>query len=419
MFLDATLRRNPALVDIAVELHRVGEIGPNTFVLDVDAVSENARLISSRAAELGLRLHVMTKQQGRNPFMAMAALAGGIPTAVAVDVPEARLLRLHDVPLGHVGHLVQVPARDSDEVIGMEPGVVTVFSVQAARRLDEAARRAGRTQGLLMRVWKPGDSIYPGQEGGFRLGEVAGAARDILRLRNVRIAGVTSFPCLMWDEEAREVRETGNLATVEAAAEILRGELDLPLSEINAPGVTAAGTLALIKRRGATHGEPGSSLTAHTPLHAAGDQPEIPGMVYVSEVASVSRERACCFGGGFYARSRLSKALLIDRNGGRRMVSALRPPAEWIDYYGSLETGRARPNVGDTVVFAFRSQVFVGRCQVAAVAGVSDRRPRLLGTCDQHGNVLGPDQLPLNPDQARQQVRERWVTQSGTPNPTV
>ena len=36
MFLDATLRRNGALVDCAIELHRSGRIEPNTFVLDVD-----------------------------------------------------------------------------------------------------------------------------------------------------------------------------------------------------------------------------------------------------------------------------------------------------------------------------------------------------------------------------------------------
>jgi len=52
-------------------------------------------------------------------------------------------------------------------------------------------------------------------------------------------------------------------------------------------------------------------------------------------------------------------------------------------------------------VFAFRSQVFVGRCQVAAVAGLASDSPRVVGICDQHGNVLGEDQLPVGTERAR------------------
>jgi predicted amino acid racemase len=407
VFLRATLQRNLALIETAAGLHRSGEIGPNTFVIDIDRVLQNAQLISSSASELGIRLHAMTKQQGRNPFLALAAVAGGIPDAVTVDVPEARVMHLHGIPLGHVGHLVQVPERDTDEIVGMSPGAVTVFSVEAARRTGEAAARLGRTQDVLLRVWKPGDFIYPGQEGGFRTDEAVVAARRIVELPGVRISGVTSFPCLLWDDEAGDVRETGNLASVVEVAQALRGELAAELTEVNAPGVTAAGTLAMIARRGATHGEPGSSLTAHTPLHVAGEQPETPGMVYVSEVASVDGGFARCFGGGFYARSRVREAAIVDRSGELRVVPAVPLPPEVIDYYGTLETGAA-PAVGDTVVFAFRSQVFVGRCQVAAVGGIATGRPEVLGICDQHGNLLGTDQLPVGAGSARELVADRW-----------
>jgi predicted amino acid racemase len=407
MFLRATLHRNLALVEAAARLHRSGEIGPNTFVIDIDRVLQNARLISSTAAELGLRVHVMTKQQGRNPFLALAAVAGGIPDAVTVDVAEARVMNLHGIPIGHVGHLVQVPARDTDEVVGMRPGAVTVFSLEAARRIGDAATRVGRTQDVLLRVWKPGDFIYPGQEGGFRTDEAVAAARRIAELPGVRISGVTSFPCLLWDDEAGEVRDTGNLASVVEVAHALRNELGSELAEINAPGVTAVGTLTMIARRGATHGEPGSSLTAHTPLHVTGEQPETPAMVFVSEVASVDGGFARCFGGGFYARSRVREAAIVDRSGELRVVPAVPLPPEVIDYYGTLETGTA-PVVGATVVFAFRSQVFVGRCQVAAVGGIASGRPEVLGICDQHGNLLGTDQLPVGASTAREWVADRW-----------
>jgi predicted amino acid racemase len=408
VFLRATLQRNLALIETAAGLHRSGEIGPNTFVIDIDRVLQNAQLISTSAGELGIRLHAMTKQQGRNPFLALAAMAGGIPDAVTVDVAEARVMHLHGSPLGHVGHLVQVPERDTDEVVGMGPSAVTVFSVEAARRTGEAAARLGRMQDVLLRVWKPGDFIYPGQEGGFRTDQAVAAARRIGELPGVRISGVTSFPCLLWDDEAGEVRETGNLASVVDVAKALRDELGAELTEINAPGVTAAGTLTMIARQGATHGEPGSSLTAHTPLHAAAQEPETPGMVYVSEIASVDGDLARCFGGGFYARSRLREAAIVDRSGELRVVPAVPLPPEVIDYYGTLETGRLAPAVGDSVVFAFRSQVFVGRCQVAAVGGIATGRPEVLGICDQHGNLLGTNQLPVGAGAARELVADRW-----------
>ena len=408
MFLRATLQRNRALVETAAGLHRSGQIGPNTFVIDLDRVLENARLIATAAASLGLRLHAMTKQQGRNPFLALAAVAGGIPDVVTVDVSEARVMHLHGIPLGHVGHLVQVPERDTDEIVRMSPGAVTVFSLEAARRIGESAARLGRKQDVLLRVWKPGDFIYPGQEGGFHTDDAVATGRRIAALPGVRIAGVTSFPCLLWDDEVGEVRETGNLASVVEVAQALRDDLGAELTEVNMPGVTAAGTLAMIARHGATHGEPGSSLTAHTPLHANGDEPETPGMVYVSEVASVDGNLARCFGGGFYARSRLREAAILDRTGDLRVVPATPLPPEVIDYYGTLETGPSSPAVGDSVVFAFRSQVFVGRCQVAAVGGIATGRPTLLGICDQHGNLLGTDQLPVGAEAAREEVAGRW-----------
>lgn len=409
MFLEATVERNPGLIAAAIEFHRSGQIGPNTYVLDIDRILRNAQLIAARAQELGLSLHVMTKQHGRNPFMALASIHGGIPDAVAIDVSEARLLHSHGVPLGHVGHLVQVPARDTEDVLEMDPDVVTVFSVEAARRIAETAGRHGRVQDILLRVWKPGDFIYPGQEGGFRIAGVVAAARLIAQLPGVRIVGVTSHPCLLWDEAAGAVRATGNLASVSTAAQTLREELGLELTEINAPSLTAVGTLELIAGAGATHGEPGSSLTGNTPLHAAGDQPETPAMVYVSEVSAIDEDLVRCFGGGFYARSRLANALIVERSGRRRMVAAQQLPPEAIDYYGTLHVpGGMRAHVGETVVFAFRAQVFVGRCQVAAAAGLETGRPELLGICDQHGNLLGLDQLPMGAKEAAGIVHERW-----------
>lgn len=408
MFLDATLRRNPQLIDAAIELHRSGRIEPNTFVIDVDQVVENARAVGEAAARHGIVLQVMTKQQGRNPFAALAAVRGGIGGAVAVDLPEARVLQLHGVPIWHLGHLVQVPAVDTAEAIEMKPSVITVFSEEAARRTGEAAIAAGTRQAVLLRVWKPGDFLHPGQEGGFRLDELRAAAERIVRLRGIQVVGVTSFPCLLWNDELRAIRPAGNLESVQEAARILREELGLELSQVNVPGVTCAASIPTIAAAGGTHGEPGSAIAGHTPLHAVSDEPEVPGMVYVSEIASIDRERAYCFGGGFYPRSRLRSGL-VATDSDRHVVPAPQLPGDVIDYYGHLDiAGVPAPAVGDTAVFAFRSQVFVGRCQVAAVGGIASGRPEVLGIADQHGNVLGQDHLPLGSAAAAARVSEAW-----------
>src|SRR5204863_2867 len=86
----------------------------------------------------------------------------------------------------------------------------------------------------------------------------------------------------------------------------------------------------------------------HTPLHATGDQPERPALVYVSEVSHRLGERLFCYGGGLYARGRIRAALVArdpDQALARGPLAALPRPAEAIDYYGEL---RAPGGAGST-----------------------------------------------------------------------
>ena len=76
------------------------------------------------------------------------------------------------VPVGHVGHLVQANRGTEDAVVAAGPEVVTVFSIEAATRLGQAARRAGKDQAVLLRVQAPGDTFYFGHGGGFLLGDI-------------------------------------------------------------------------------------------------------------------------------------------------------------------------------------------------------------------------------------------------------
>ncbi|GMA62821.1 alanine racemase [Alicyclobacillus fastidiosus] len=197
MFLHPLLECNPTLVDTALTLYREGRIPPNSYILDIDRISENATALAAAARQSGISLYFMTKQIGRNPIASRAIVEAGISKAVAVDPVEALLLADQGVLLGHVGHLVQVPPYYLDKILSYQPEVMTVFSVEAAANISEAARKRGIVQKLLLRVVRDGDYLYDAQHGGLAFESLAAIAEQIANLANVTIAGVTSFPSLI------------------------------------------------------------------------------------------------------------------------------------------------------------------------------------------------------------------------------
>ena len=76
MFLELIRRRNPRLIEAAIALHQSGELPANTYVIDLDAVEDNARAISVKANSLGLTVMAMTKQMGRNRVLLPRGDAG-------------------------------------------------------------------------------------------------------------------------------------------------------------------------------------------------------------------------------------------------------------------------------------------------------------------------------------------------------
>jgi len=227
MFLALLGRRNPDLVRAAISLHQAGQVPPNTYLLDLDAIGRNARLIKKGADAAGLRIYPMAKQVGRNPAFIRAVARAGMPRFVCVDWMGAHLLRQQKAQIGHVGHLVQIPQSEADHICAMEPEVWTVFNLEKARQVSAAAQRSGRTQDLLLRVVTAGDTFYPTHDGGFELADVVEAAKQIARLPNVRVVGTTSFPTLLFDPERRSVLLTQNMQTIVVAAEMLRDEAGL------------------------------------------------------------------------------------------------------------------------------------------------------------------------------------------------
>jgi len=383
MFLDLIRRRNPLLVEQSIALHQAGEIPANSYVIDLDAVEGNARTIIGGAAKFGFKTYAMTKQMGRNGSFCRAVAKGGIDRAVAVDMECARAVRRAGLGVGHIGHLVQVPRHEADAAASMAPDYWTVFNLEKAAEAGAASAKLGRSQKVMARIVAPGDTFYRGHEGGFPAGDIVAIADSIDRLPGVRFAGVTSFPTQLFDHASGLVKPTPNLATLGRAAEALakagRGKL-----EINAPGTTSSEILPMLAAAGATQIEPGHGLTGTTPLHAVADLPEIPAVVYVSEVSHLIGSEAFCFGGGLYidpvfpdyqVKAIVSRAPTVSASA---LASVEIPVPAAIDYYGMIDaTGAVKPRIGDSVVFGFRPQAFVTRAYVVGVSGLSAGAPHV------------------------------------------
>ena len=298
-FLERTLSRNPKLVEAAVKLHQEGKIPANSFVLDQDVFLANMNAVKDEAERVGIQLYFMTKQHGRNPLVYGPGVADGRAKLVAVDMQCAKAIHYNGLPLGHVGNLCQVPNGELDRVVGeMQPEVMSVFSVEKARAVSEAAVRAGRNQDLLLRVRSGADTTLPGMEGGFGLDELSDVVRQIGELDGVTIAGVTTFPAL--SHRSTDFEPTPNFGTLRAAAERL-SDLGVDVKQVNAPGNTAAHTLASMAEQGATHVEPGSALSGHATYHLDRDDlVERPALIYVTEISHFVDGNAWVFGGGFW-----------------------------------------------------------------------------------------------------------------------
>ena len=228
MFLDVLRRRNPRLVETAIALHRSGEVPPNAYVLDLDAVEDNARGFKREADSLGLTVFAMTKQVGRNSGFCRALVRAGIDRSVAVDMACARACHAAGLRVGHLGHLVQVPRFEAEPAAReIAPDYWTVFNDPKAREAARGAEEAGRTQALLARIQAEGDIFYRGHEGGYGAGEIAAVADAFDALDGGRFAGITTFPALLFDHRTGKVEPTPNLATLGRALDALargRGE---------------------------------------------------------------------------------------------------------------------------------------------------------------------------------------------------
>jgi len=384
MFLAQTIKRNPALIEAAFALHRSGAIQPDTYLIDVDTLISNAERMLAESKKYGIRLYFMLKQLGRNPYIAGKLIELGYHGVVCVDYREAQVMMEAGIPIGNVGHLVQIPDSMIEKIVNYRPELITVYSFEKIKRIDEVCKKLRLVQDILIRVYDPEDDIYSGQTAGFLLSELPDLIVGIEQsCNNIRIKGVTSFPCFLYDDEVGDIRPTNNLFTVQKAVEILE-EMGIEPEVVNTPSATCTYTMEQIKHYGGNSGEPGHGLTGTTPVHAMRELDEVPAVAYISEISHNFMGQAYCYGGGYYRRSHVWNVLVGCSPEKSKWLTVVPPDAKAIDYHLGISK---ECKVGDTAVMAFRYQMFVCRSDVVLIEGLKGKTPKLVGIYDCAGRA--------------------------------
>ena len=235
----------------------------------------------------------------------------------------------------------------------------------------------------MLRVVGENDLIYSGQTSGFQISELKELVKQCNLLTNVKIQGVTSFPCFLYDEKSDDVQATNNMHTVILAKDMLQ-DLGCDIININTPSTTCELTLQKMVEYGATSGEPGHGLTGTTPLHAIKDLSEKPCVVYLSEISHNYNEASFCFGGGYYRRSHVENGIVGTSVDNYKQVKIIAPSDESIDYHFEISENC---EVNESVIMAFRFQMFVTRSDVCIVKGISENKIKIVGIYDSLGNL--------------------------------
>ncbi|QLZ58003.1 YhfX family PLP-dependent enzyme [Citrobacter freundii] len=385
MFIQALKRQNPALITAAIGLWQEGKIAPDSWVIDVDQVIENGKRLLDVAQQHGISLYLMTKQIGRNPWLADKLLQLGYEGIVVVDYKESRVMRRAGLPVAHQGHLVQIPSRQVGDAVAQGTDVITLFSLEKAREVSAAAVKAGCEQAVMLKVYDKDDFLYPGQESGFPLASLNDVVNEIRCLPGLHLSGLTHFPCLLWDEKSAETVPTPNLHTLVAARRQLAAA-GVDVEQLNAPSASSCTSLPLLAKYGVTHAEPGHALTGTVPSNQKGDQPERIAMLWLSEISHTFCGDSYCYGGGYYRRGHARNALVFSSGNNIPVEATLQAVDDSsIDYY--LPLAGEFP-VSSAVVFCFRTQIFVTRSDVVLVSGIQRGAAEIVARYDSLGNVL-------------------------------
>ncbi|MGL1893464.1 MAG: alanine racemase [Spirochaetaceae bacterium] len=381
MYLDNVLTNNEKMLDFIIDLHQKGEIPVNSWVINLDQIAENAKQLSAAANKNGLSIYLMSKQHNRNPYINALAIKMGLNKMVAVDFQGALACREFNIPLGHVGHLNQIPKHLTSEVIKLKPDVFTVYNYEHALWIDQACKELNCKQDIMIRVYND-DYVFEGQEGGFHISEIDSFIDQIKELKNIELVGVTAFPCLKYNESKDEkIIPTKNVEAINRAIQILKGR-GIEIKQVNMPGNTSSLEMPLLKELGATHVEPGNALLGTSPCHAfSQDLAESTAIAYLSEISHKYDDRAYAYGGGCYHTNYSDKMYAFI---GSKWSEAKRQGKVFyrheivqdIDYHAQfIPTKEQKVNIGDSVVGVYRTQMHMTRSYQVAISGISGDRP--------------------------------------------
>lgn len=376
MFIDILKEKNPKLLKTALLLHKSGEILPDSYIIDVDIFKENAKLIKAESDKYGINLYYMTKQIGRNPYLAKILEDLGYLGAVAVDFKEAKVMMKNGLKLGNTGHLVQIPSKMTGEIVKYGSNIITVYSYEKALEISQEAEKLGIIQDIMFRVLDKKSNVYPGQEAGIELENLEHIVPKIQKLKNIKINGLTSFPCFLYNEKTKLIEKTENVEVVLRAYDILKEKFSIEVKEVNLPSSTCVENIKLIKKYKGTHGEPGHSLTGTTPFHCNQNSLEKPAYVYVSEISHNFRDKSYFYAGGYYRRSHLKNVLIGSEYEYLKKTEVENFDPNNIDYYLGVNKEQ---NIGDTVLGCFRTQFFVTRSDIILVEGIQTDNPKIVG----------------------------------------
>jgi predicted amino acid racemase len=412
-------RRNPGLVAAAAELHQSGVLPPDCYVADLDAIGQNATLVRDALARAGLEAFFEAKQFGRSPPICRLLVELGFERALAIDIEELHALDRQGIPIGHAGHLGQIPSGDVEDVVArIRPQFITVYSYEKAEQISLAAGRAGILQKLVLRVNGPDDLVPFSIAGGVTEKEALSLARRIEGLEGVALEGVTTYPAVRFDLARGEWVRTANFETMLRIIERLRAELDIDASHVNAAGNVCAASAELVAAGGATHCEPGQAFVGGLVANGFRDEPEVPAVAYVTEVSHFVGDTPYVYAPSMVANNTIGiwNPLYYDTllgslsRPGHDAIGTLRtrpqhfaasdPTAFMFNSIHPLEDAQAK--VGDTVVLGFRAQLYrANGARLAVLEGVQSGSPNVVGVFDRNGNPLdGRTGAPLAPAEA-------------------
>ncbi len=361
MFLEMLQKRNPQLVAAIFDLHQQQQLMPDTVVLDWEAIQHNAQRLAQQAAKYHLQPFFITKQFGFNPLIAKSIINAGFAGVVCVDFREVQMCMQHGLPIANVGHLVQIPQAMMPSVLEYGVEFCTIYSIEKAQQINDIAAKLGKKQKILIKMIADNNTVYKGQEAGFSLDQLSSLAQSLKRMTHLEIAGLTAFPCWLYQPTLEKIAPTKNVELLHQAQQILRN-LHIDITDLNMPSANAVSSIPDIAAAGGTHIEAGHSLTGTTPMHAVqADLVEIPAMAYVSEISHHYRGESYFYGGGCYRRYPLERALIGTSASDSRMTTVNAFDATSIDYHFSTPD---HFQIGNTVIASFRTQVFVTRSEV-------------------------------------------------------